>query len=152
MATAPNPDLPLTEQFLRYGRYVRNWSPRTVECYRQALRECPATISKASLNATVVAMRERGLTPGGINLRARAINSYLTWLYEDGHVSERLKIKMLRNPPKPIQTLTDKEIQRLAAFRPKGRIQTRTWMLAMLLLDCGLRIGEALSRHGVRSK
>src|SRR5688572_29330888 len=59
MATTPNADLPLTEQFLRYGRYVRNWSPRTVECYRQALRECPATITKASLNATVVAMRER---------------------------------------------------------------------------------------------
>jgi len=62
MATTSNVDLPLTEEFLRYGRYVRNWSPRTVECYRQALRECPPTITKASLNATVVAMRERGLT------------------------------------------------------------------------------------------
>jgi hypothetical protein len=101
MATTPDTDLPLTEQFLRYGRYVRNWSPRTVECYRQALRDCPATITKANLNTAVVAMRERGLTPGGINLRARAINSYLTWLHEDGHVAERLKIKMLRNPPNP---------------------------------------------------
>jgi integrase/recombinase XerD len=145
MATTPNADLPLTEQFLRYGRYVRNWSPRTVECYRQALRECPATITKSSLNATVVAMRERGLTPGGINLRARAINSYLTWLHEDGHIPERLKIKMLRNPPKPVQTLTEKDIHAVAAFRPKGRIQTRTWMLAMVLLDCGLRLSEALT-------
>jgi integrase/recombinase XerD len=107
--------------------------------------ECPATITKASLNATVVAMRERGLTPGGINLRARAINSYLTWLHEDGHVSERLKIKMLRNPPKPVQTLTEKDIRTLATFRAKGRIQARTWMLAMVLLDCGLRLTEALT-------
>ena len=84
MTTTSTADLPLIEQFLRYGRYVRNWSPRTVECYRQALRECPATMTKASLNATVVGMRERGLSPGGINLRARAINSYLTWLHEDG--------------------------------------------------------------------
>lgn len=103
MATTPDTDLPLTEQFLRYSRYVRNWSPRTVECYWQALRECPASITKASLNVAVVTMRERGLTPGGINLRARAINSYLTWLHEDGYLPERLKIKMLRNPPKPVQ-------------------------------------------------
>jgi integrase/recombinase XerD len=63
----------------------------------------------------------------------------LAWLHEEGHTPERLRIKL------PIQTLTDKEIQRLAAFRPKGRIQSRTWVLAMLLLDCGLRIGEALT-------
>ena len=77
-------------------------------------------------------------------MRARAINSFLTWLHEDGHLPERLKIKLLKNPPKPIKTLTDHDIKRLATFRPKGRIQTRTWMLAMVLLDCGLRIGEAL--------
>jgi site-specific recombinase XerD len=137
---------PGTEQFLQYGLYVRNWSPQTVTTYRLALRDLPATITKASLNAAVVAMRERGLTPGGVNLRARAMNSYLTWLHEEeGHIPERFRIKLLKNPPKPIQTLTDKEVQRLAAFRPKGRIQVRTWVLAMLLLDCGLRIGEALS-------
>jgi site-specific recombinase XerD len=136
---------PRTEQFLQYGLYVRNWSPQTVTTYRLALRDLPASITKASLNAAVVAMRERGLTPGGVNLRARTINSFLSWLHEEGHIAERLKIKLLKNPPKPIQTLTDKEIQRLAAFRPKGRIQTRTWVLAMVLLDCGLRIGEALT-------
>jgi integrase/recombinase XerD len=141
----PNSELSLPEQFLQYGRYVRDWSPQTVTCYRAALTECPSPPTKASLNALVVAMRERGLSPGGINVRARAINSYLTWLHEEGHIAERLKIKLLKNPPKPIQTLTDKEIQRLAAFRPKGRIQIRTWVLAMLLLDCGLRIGEALT-------
>jgi integrase/recombinase XerD len=133
------------EEFLKYGLYVRNWSPQTVTTYRLALRDCPATITKASLTAAVVTMRERGLTLGGINLRARAINSYLTWLHEEGHTSERFRIKLLKNPPKPIQTFTDKEIQRLAAFRPKGRIQIRTWVLAMMLLDCGLRIGEALT-------
>lgn len=36
MATTANADLPLIEQFRRYGRYVRKWSPCTVECYRQA--------------------------------------------------------------------------------------------------------------------
>jgi integrase/recombinase XerD len=140
----PNSEVSLTEQFLQHGRYVRDWSPRTVICYRAALRDCPTSITKASLNAAVMAMRERGLSAGGINVRARAMNSYLTWLHEDGHLPERLKIKLLKNPPKPIKTLTDSDIRRLATFRPKGRIQIRTWVLAMVLLDCGLRISEAL--------
>jgi site-specific recombinase XerD len=138
-------DFPLTEQFLQYGRYVRGWSPATVIVYRLALRECPTIVTKAHLNAIVIAMRERGLSPGGINVRIRSINSYLTWLHEEGHVSERLRIKVLKNPPKPIQTLTDKDIRLVAMFKPKGRMQTRTWVLAMTLLDCGLRISEALT-------
>lgn len=140
----PNSELSLTEQFLQHGRYVRDWSPRTVICYRAALVECPLPPTKANLNALVVAMRERGLSAGGINVRARAINSFLTWLHEEGHVAERLKVKLLKNPPKPIKVLTEIDIKRLASFRPKGRIQTRTWVLAMVLLDCGLRISEAL--------
>jgi integrase/recombinase XerD len=134
----------LFEQFLQHGSYLRDWSPQTVTAYRQSLRYLPAQITKASLNTAVVAMRERGLTPGGINLRVRSINSFLTWLHEEGHLSERLRIKLLKNPPKPIQVLNDQEIKRLVTFKPKGRVEARRWTLAVLLLDCGLRIGEAL--------
>lgn len=134
----------LFEQFLQHGGYVRDWSPQTVTAYRQSLRYLPDQITKASLTATVVAMRERGLTPGGINLRVRSINSFLTWLHEEGHLSDRLRIKLLKNPAKPIQVLSDQEIKRLVTFKPKGRVEARRWTLAVLLLDCGLRIGEAL--------
>jgi hypothetical protein len=61
----------LTESFVEQGLYLRNWSPRTVRSYRQAFRECPAELSKASLNAMVVALRQRGLSAGGINVRTR---------------------------------------------------------------------------------
>jgi integrase/recombinase XerD len=135
---------PLTEQFIQHGIYLRDWSPQTVSTYRLAFRDCPEVITKASLNAAVVAMRGRGLTAGGINLRVRAINSFLTWLHEEGHLPERLKLKLLKNPPKPIQTLGERDIRLLTTFKPKGRIEIRTWTLAMVLLDCGLRISEAL--------
>jgi len=59
-------------------------------------------------------------------------------------LSERLRIKLLKNPPKPIQTISARDIGLLMAFKPSGRIQIRTWTLAVLLLDCGLRIDEAL--------
>jgi integrase/recombinase XerD len=135
---------PLTEQFLQHGIYLRDWSPRTVHTYRHSLRNCPDVITKANLNAAVIAMRERGLSAGGINLRLRSINSFLGWLHEEGHLREPLRVKLLKNPPKPIQTLSDQDVKRVVTYRPKGRIETRTWVLALVLLDCGLRISEAL--------
>jgi hypothetical protein len=57
----------LASQFIDHGRYIRNWSPKTVRTYqqnlatfRQAVGETAPT--KASLNAFVMWMRERGLT------------------------------------------------------------------------------------------
>ena len=134
----------LIEQFVQHGTCLREWTPDTVRTYRYSLRELPSEVSKASLNDLVVALHQRGLSPGGINLRIRSINSFLTWLHEEGHAGEHHRIKLLRNPPKPIDVLNDQDIKRLMTHRPHGKIETRTWTLAMLLLDCGLRINEAL--------
>jgi hypothetical protein len=68
----------------------------------------------------VLPMRERGLTPGGINMYARTINSYLTWLHEEGHASDRLRVKLLPNPPKPYTTFSDADLRRLVTNAPKG--------------------------------
>jgi hypothetical protein len=85
--------LTMTTQFLDYGRYVRGWSPKTIRTYRQSLTVLPAELSRASLQALVGALRMRGLTPGGINVRLRSINSYLSWLHTEGHTAERLKVR-----------------------------------------------------------
>ena len=102
----------LTESFVEQGLYLRNWSPKTVRSYRQALRSCPDELSKSSLNSMVISLRQRGLSAGGINVRIRAINSFLTWLHEEGHLSERLRLKTLRAEPKAIQTFNDTDIKR----------------------------------------
>jgi integrase/recombinase XerD len=135
----------LIDSFVQHGTFLREWSPNTVRTYRASLRELPPTITRASLDAMVIGLRQRGLSPGGVNLRVRSINSFLTWLHEEGHLPERFRIKLLRNPPKPIDILSDADIRTLMAHRPKGKIEIRTWTLAVLLLDCGLRINEALT-------
>ena len=81
--------LPLIEQFVQDGTFLRGWTPETVRTYRYSLRGLPPEISKASLNDLVAALRQRGLSPGGINLRVRSINSFQTWLHEEGHLGER---------------------------------------------------------------
>ena len=143
------------EEFIKHGIYLRNWSARTVRTYRQGLAVLGSVLSdrpsKASLQSFVIAMRDRGLTPGGINMYARTINSYLTWLHDEGHHPERLRIKLLPNPPKPYATFSDADIRRIVTYAPKGWAHLRTWTLAVLLLDTGLRIAEALGleRDGV---
>src|SRR5688572_16251308 len=88
--------------------------------------------------------QQRGLKPGGINMYARSANSFLTWAHEEGLLPERLRIRLLPDPPKPLTPISDAEIRRLVLFRPQGRLQLRTWTLIVVLLDTGLRIDEAL--------
>ena len=134
----------LTDQFLTHGLYLRGWSARTVRTYRQGLATLPSTLTKSTLATWVVEMRQRGLTPGGINMYARTINSYLSWLHAEGHIGDRLRIKLLPDPPKPLQPLSDAEIRRLVMFRPTGRIARRTWTITVTMLDTGMRIDEVL--------
>jgi integrase/recombinase XerD len=75
---------------------------------------------------------------------ARSVNSFLTWANAEGLLPERLRIRLLPDPPKPLTPISDTEIRRLVTFRPDGRLQVRTWTLVVLLLDTGLRIDEAL--------
>jgi len=105
----------VAEQFITQGVYLRGWTPATVRTYRQGLvvlhRHLPSLPTKASLQSFVVALRQRGVTPGGLNMYARSINSYLTWLHEDGHITEPLRIRLLPNPPKPFATFSDADIR-----------------------------------------
>jgi site-specific recombinase XerD len=133
------------EQFIQQGLYLRNWSQRTARTYRIALRTIPSELTKASLNAFVVALRERKLSTGGVNLRIRSLNSFLTWMHEEGHTSERLRVKLLRAERKVITTLSDQDVRLLMNYRPSGVNDLRIWTLMMMLLDTGLRIEEALS-------
>jgi site-specific recombinase XerD len=139
----------LTDHFLTYGMYLRGWSPRTVRTYRQGLTALDSVLdgaqpSTATLQSFVIAMRQRGLTSGGINMYARTINSFLSWLHAEGHTPERLRIRLLPNPHKPLQALSDTELRRLVMFRPRGRLALRTWTIVVTLLDTGLRFDEGI--------
>jgi site-specific recombinase XerD len=100
--------------------------------------------TKAALDGWGMGLRDRGLTPGGINVRIRTMNSFCSWLHEEGHTDTRLKLKLLRAPKKQITPISPADVRMLLLFRPKGLWQVRTWTLVLLLLDTGLRIDEAL--------
>ena len=79
--------LPLHDASLKAGLYLQNWSTHTLRVYRTALTnfgiERP---TKTDVDAWVIRIRQKGFTPGGVNVNIRSVNSYLTWLREEGHI------------------------------------------------------------------
>lgn len=145
------------ERFVRHGLYLRSWSPRTARTYRQGfaslqkcLRDSPdgtdralGPLTKTHLEDWVVRMKQDELTNGGINMYVRTVNSFLSWLREDGQAAPP-PIKLLPNPPKPLRGVSDAEVRLVLGYRPRSRLERRTLALSKLLLDTGLRIDEAL--------
>lgn len=131
--------------FLKAGTYLRNWSPATRRTYGQALSTLPADVTKESLEQWVIGLRERGLSPGGVNLRIRTVNSFLTWMREEGKEGVPGKLRLMKAPKTQPTTLSVEDVHLLVMFKPTCPSHERTRALALLLLDTGLRIKEALS-------
>ncbi len=143
------------ESFLKAGLYLRNWTARTAHTYRQGLVCLYQTVAepiptKLHLDSWVIAMRERGLTPGGCNMYIRTVNSYLSWLREEGQIDSPLRVKVLRAPQHQKTLLSAADVRALLLFKPRTVVDRRTWTLILLLLDTGLRISEALGIERTR--
>ncbi len=137
----------LFEQFLKDKIFLCNLSPRTIDSYRQAFAafvKHKGELSKTGLKNFVINMREAGLSPGGCNVYIRSINSFLTWLHENGHC-EPLRIKQLPKPQTVIKVFSEQHIQALIRFKPKDQYEKRIHTLICLLIDTGARIDEGLS-------
>lgn len=149
----------LFESFVRSGKFLKDWSPKTERSYRQAFasftrcnRDAPraeaedagSALTRAQLEAWVVWMRQRGMLPGGCNVYIRGMNSFLSWLHAERHTPAHLRLRPLRHPAKALATFSDDEIRGLLTLKPEGRNQLRAWVLVLCLIDTGIRIDEAL--------
>jgi integrase/recombinase XerD len=146
------------EQFIQGGLYLRNWSARTPLIYRRAFtsfqqslqerpeaQEPPLALTKAQLETWIVGLRQRGLSPAGINIYIRAMNSFCSWLKENDHTTHTVKLKQFKAHPKPVTTFSEAEIRALLSNKPKRLTYQRTWILIVLMLDTGCRIDEVLN-------
>jgi len=139
----------LFESFLQDRLYLKNVSSLTIKSYRQAFERFKkgggAEASKQTVNDFVVYMRSSGLSPVTCNISIRSMNSFLSWLFECGHIREPLKIKQLRTEKKVIKPYSDTELSRIVSFRPNTLAQRRLHALLCTLVECGCRIDELLS-------
>jgi site-specific recombinase XerD len=92
-------------------------------------------------------------TPEHVNQAVSALRVYFRWLADEGIRSDganpAARLKFLRAPLKPVESLSAADVRKLVRWAttkaPRGRFGVhRTGTLALLLLDTGLRVGEAL--------
>ncbi len=93
-------------------------------------------------------VNERKLKNTTVNIRLRYIKSYLNWLYEEGklehNISKRLKLLKVEN--NKVRTLSDKEIRKMLKTTDKTSYRGfRTFVIMVLMLDCGPRVSETVS-------
>lgn len=144
------------ENFVRDRRYSKGVSSRTEGWYWQSWKAfagvleqaTPETLTKADITAAIETLVVRGVSPITVNTYARALNAFLNWLHAEGHSQKLVRVPRLKEPETVIATFKPEHVQRLLQTRPQCHTQCRVQMLALLILDTGLRLKEALAlRH-----
>jgi integrase/recombinase XerD len=147
------------ELYLKEKRYVQNVTQHTLAFYKACLNAFLSIVgdleakelTTAHLTRFVTEYRLAGKTPECTDARIRGINPFLTWLFESGVTSSHLRIKRQKLRRKVLKTFTEPQVRAIISFKPKNWYDKRLHTLLLLLLDCGLRIDEALTlkRTGV---
>lgn len=88
---------------------------------------------------------EKQYKPCTVNLRLRTIKCYLKWLYENNYIDEDFgaKLKLVKVMEDTIKPLSDTEITKmLKACDLETYAGYRDYTIMLLMLDCGIRVGE----------
>lgn len=140
----------LFEQFCKEKEYVKNSSRHTILFYQYSYKTFKrilgdeTDLSKNHLTSFVLGMREKGMKPETCNVYIRGMNSFLSWLFENEQISEKLKIKQLKTEQKVLKTFSDQQIKAIFSYKPKSFTEHRLYALLCLVMDTGVRISEAL--------
>lgn len=143
----------LFEQFVRDKTYNRNVTAATVKFYRSswAITEkylkakTVEELSKDILRDLIVDWREKAKQqPKSVNTYISCLNSFFTWLMEEGYTESHHKIKKLRVEQTIFRVFTEAHIKVILRYQPKGYFENRMWTMLCLILDSGLRISEVL--------
>ena len=90
-------------------------------------------------------LKKSGISICAINCYARSFNSYLTWLYKEGYVSEPLRLALLREQKRVFKPLTDQQLRAILSHKPRTFGERRFHTLLCLAVDVGCRIEEAMT-------
>lgn len=129
-------------QFIKERKYLSNVSPATIEWYEQSFAWlCTESPDDADLKEFVFRMREKGLKATACNCRIRAVNAYLKW------TGSQLRAQRMKEPLLVLPTFTASQVAQVVKWKPRSFYQRRLHLTALILLDTGCRIREALQLH-----
>lgn len=139
------------ELFIREKRYVQNVSEHTIEFYTRGFNMFVkhgfnlANISKIQLMECVTKMREGGMTASCADAHIRAINPFLTWLFENEITDQHYKVARIKFEKRVMKTFTEPQIRAIINYKPKSAVEKRIHTILLTLADTGIRINEALT-------
>ncbi len=143
----------LFNDYINAGIYLKGWSPKTAIVYRRAFssfqQSVPEVMSiptKAQLETWVVSRRKAGVTPAGINIYIRAMNALCSWLKEEGHASENIRLKQIRVPQTQLVIFSERQVQAILAVKPKRFTLIRLSALPEKLVAVTRRVEQAWTR------
>lgn len=139
--------------FLREKRFVQNVSHHTISFYEYSIKALKkyssirniSDFNKTSLIEFVAKTRESGVSASCTDAYVRGINSFLTWLFENEYTKDHLKIKRVKFQKRVMKTFTDAQVKAIVSYKPKNFYEKRLHTILLVLLDCGIRINEALT-------
>jgi integrase/recombinase XerD len=138
--------------FAREKEFLSGASPATVRIYSNAWLAwkkyvgCTCSLSEAMTRDFMVNMTAGGeIKSSSANAYAKSMNSFLTWLHENGHTPTHLRIPLTATQRKVLATYTPEEVKRILTQKPTSRTGRRLIALLYLLVDTGCRVSEALS-------
>lgn len=136
----------LHERFIMERRYLRNVSKATITFYQSCFKALPLNPEnyKADLVLGIQRLQGREVQARSINDYIRGNKAFLRWCHEEGIVKEPIKLHWLKEERKVIQTLSDGHVQALLAFRSVGVNLHRAHLIALTIIDTGLRASEGL--------
>lgn len=91
---------------------------------------------------------EKQYKPCTINIRLRNLKTFLKWLYNENHIDMNFstKLKLVKEPKDTIRPLSDNDVKKmLKAPNKKTYSGYRDFCLMLLMLDCGIRVTEAIN-------
>lgn len=136
------------DEFLNEKRYLDNLSPRTIRYYEWVYNRWQDYVgelpTKQNIKTFVIRIQESGVSAFTANSYIRGMNAYLSWLYENEHLLEPIKIKKLKEPQKVLRLFSDTQLRELIRYKGATFTAKRLNALITLLTNSGVRIDEAL--------
>lgn len=140
-------------QFCRERQYLHNVTPKILDWYgcswtafsQHIDAELPNDqLTEKMLKEAAIGLREAGLKPVSINTYLRCINAWLRWMHQEGHMQERMKVTGPKTEQRVLPVLSSGQIRQIVQWKPKHASHKRLYLVALLILDSGLRISEVL--------
>lgn len=159
---AEGPTIASTRDYWTLHLRSKGRADRTILTYLNALSKLDAfleergmprelrAIGREHLEAWIVDMQDRGLQPGTVSIRFRAMRPFFRWLVEEDEIERKLMDKM-KSPSVPINppaVVPEANVARLlAACKGPDFISRRDLAMLSLMLDTGLRRGDLAGLH-----